>query len=42
VADGWHTGRIQDKGARWDPAELGAVVDALIAEGRPPQKVYGT
>lgn len=42
VADGWHTGKIRDKGARWDPAELGAVVDALIAEGRPPQKVYGT
>lgn len=42
VADGWHTGRINDKGARWDPAELGPVVDALIAEGRPPQKVYGT
>ena len=42
VADGWHTGAIVDKGARWDPAELGPVVDRLIAEGRPPQKVYGT
>jgi len=42
VADGWHTGTIVDKGARWDPAELGPVVDRLIAEGRPPQKVYGT
>ena len=42
VADGWHTGRITDKGARWQPAELGAVVDALIREGRAPQKVYGT
>ena len=42
VADGWHTGAITDKGGRWDPAELGAVVDALIASGRPPQKVYGT
>ena len=42
VADGWHTGKIHDKGARWDPAELGAVVDALIEQGRPPQKVYGT
>ncbi len=42
VADGWHTGKINDKGARWDPAELGPVVDALIADGRPPQKVYGT
>ena len=42
VADGWHTGKIHDKGARWDPAELGAVVDALIEQGPPPQKVYGT
>lgn len=42
IAEGWHTGRIVDKGARWDPAEIGAVVDRLIAEGRPAQKVYGT
>ena len=41
IAEGWHTGRIVDKGARWAPAELGAVVDRLIAEGRPAQKVYG-
>lgn len=42
IAEGWHTGPITDKGARWAPAELGAVVDRLIAEGRPAQKVYGT
>lgn len=42
VAEGWHTGKIRDKGARWEPAELTAVVEALIAEGVPPQKVYGT
>ncbi len=42
IAEGWHTGTIVDKGARWSPAELGAVVDRLIAEGRPAQKVYGT
>lgn len=42
VAEGWHTGRIVDRGARWQPAELGAVVERLIAEGRPAQKVYGT
>ena len=41
IAEGWHTGKITDKGARWAPAELGAVVDRLIAEGRPAQKVYG-
>ncbi|MBV6417574.1 MAG: 3-phenylpropionate-dihydrodiol/cinnamic acid-dihydrodiol dehydrogenase [Steroidobacteraceae bacterium] len=42
VAEGWHTGRITDKGARWQPAELTAVVDKLLAEGRPAQKVYGS
>lgn len=42
VADGWHTGKITDKGARWEPAKLGAVVDRLIAEAPAPQKVYGT
>jgi NAD(P)-dependent dehydrogenase (short-subunit alcohol dehydrogenase family) len=42
VADGWRTGEIVDKGARWSAAELGEVVDGLIARGVPPQKVYGT
>lgn len=42
VAEGWHSGPVIDKGARWDPAELGPVVDRLIAQGRPPQKVFGT
>lgn len=42
VADGWHTGKVRDKGARWNPAELTAVVEALIAESPAPQKVYGT
>ncbi|MEI8155278.1 MAG: SDR family oxidoreductase [Burkholderiales bacterium] len=42
LADGWRTGSILDKGARWEPAELTAVVDRLIQEAVPPQKVYGT
>ena len=42
IADGWRTGKIVDKGARWTPAELGAVVDGLIDDGVAPQKVYGT
>lgn len=41
LADGWRTGPVRDKGARWDPAELGPVVDALIAEAAAPQPVYG-
>lgn len=42
VADGWFTGAIRDKQGRWEPAELTAEVDQLIAQGRVPQKVYGT
>lgn len=42
VADGWRSGKIIDKGARWQPAELTSVIDRLIKEGVPPQKVYGT
>ena len=34
VADGWFTGKINDKQARWEPAELSGVVDQLIAEGK--------
>jgi NAD(P)-dependent dehydrogenase (short-subunit alcohol dehydrogenase family) len=41
VADGWRTGPVRDKGARWHPAEVGQAVDALIAEGVAPQPVYG-
>ena len=41
LADGWRTGPIRDKGARWDAAELGPVIDALIAEQVAPQPVYG-
>ncbi|AMN45578.1 short-chain dehydrogenase/reductase [Steroidobacter denitrificans] len=42
IAEGWHTGKITDKGARWEPAELTAVIDKLIAEGKPAQPVYGS
>ncbi|RMF19583.1 MAG: SDR family NAD(P)-dependent oxidoreductase [Deltaproteobacteria bacterium] len=42
VADGWRTGPEIDKGARWDPAEVGPAVRDLIAKAVPPQKVYGT
>ncbi len=42
VADGWRTGPEIDKGARWDPAEVGPAVRDLIAKAAAPQKVYGT
>jgi NAD(P)-dependent dehydrogenase (short-subunit alcohol dehydrogenase family) len=41
VAEGWAHGPQIDKGARWDPAELGPVVSDLLAKSRPPVPVYG-
>jgi NAD(P)-dependent dehydrogenase (short-subunit alcohol dehydrogenase family) len=41
IADGWRTGPAVDKGARWEPMELASVVDGLIAQAVPAQKVYG-
>jgi NAD(P)-dependent dehydrogenase (short-subunit alcohol dehydrogenase family) len=42
VADGWQPGPPADKGARWDPTELGPVVDDLLAKAPTPTPVYGT
>jgi NAD(P)-dependent dehydrogenase (short-subunit alcohol dehydrogenase family) len=42
VADGWQHGPTVDKGARWDAAELGPVVDDLLAKAPTPAPVYGT
>jgi NAD(P)-dependent dehydrogenase (short-subunit alcohol dehydrogenase family) len=42
VADGWRKGPEVDKGARWDPAEVGAAVNDVISRSVPPQKVYGS
>jgi NAD(P)-dependent dehydrogenase (short-subunit alcohol dehydrogenase family) len=41
VASGWRHGVVIDKGARWDPAEIGAVVETLIADAPKPEPVYG-
>ncbi|HEX4587500.1 MAG TPA: SDR family oxidoreductase [Mycobacterium sp.] len=41
VAEGWAHGPQVDKGARWDPAELGPVITDLLAKARPPVPVYG-
>jgi NAD(P)-dependent dehydrogenase (short-subunit alcohol dehydrogenase family) len=38
---GWHDGPMIDKGARWEPDEVGAVVRELIAKSPVPQKVFG-
>ncbi|MBV8930382.1 MAG: SDR family oxidoreductase [Mycobacteriaceae bacterium] len=41
VAEGWAHGPQLDKGARWDPVELGPVVADLLSKARPPVPVYG-
>ena len=42
IADGWRTGPEVDKGARWEPDEVGAAVHDLLEKAVPAQKVYGT
>jgi NAD(P)-dependent dehydrogenase (short-subunit alcohol dehydrogenase family) len=41
VADGWQHGPALDKGARWNPAEVGAAVHKLLAQAPQPAPVYG-
>jgi NAD(P)-dependent dehydrogenase (short-subunit alcohol dehydrogenase family) len=41
VMEGFRHGPATDKGARWEPAELGPVVRELVAEAAPPEPVYG-
>ena len=41
VADGWQHGPREDKGARWDPDEVGPVVRKLLAEAPAPTPAYG-
>ena len=42
IAEGWRTGKVRDKKARWRPEELTEVVADLVSESPAPQKVYGT
>lgn len=41
VADGWQRSAQRDKGARWDPVELGPVVREILEEAPKPSPVYG-
>ena len=41
VCDGWQRAASEDKGAKWDPAELGSVVPRLLSESPTPVPVYG-
>ena len=42
LEQGWREGPVIDAGKRWDPEEVGAAVDRLLAERTPPRKVWGT
>jgi NAD(P)-dependent dehydrogenase (short-subunit alcohol dehydrogenase family) len=42
VAEGWHGGPEHDRGARWEPSEIGPAVRKLLAQARTPGKVYGS
>jgi NAD(P)-dependent dehydrogenase (short-subunit alcohol dehydrogenase family) len=42
LEDGWREGPVVDKGAQWAPAEVGPVVERLLAQRAPPRKVWGT
>jgi len=42
LADGWQVGAEFDKGAKWEPAEIGAVVDDLVKAAPTPFPVHGT
>ncbi|MDE2436543.1 MAG: SDR family oxidoreductase, partial [Sphingomonadales bacterium] len=42
LEDGWREGPMVDKGAKWEPAEVGAAVERLLGERVPPRKVWGT
>jgi NAD(P)-dependent dehydrogenase (short-subunit alcohol dehydrogenase family) len=42
LADGWQVGAEFDKGAKWEPVEIGAVVADLVANTPAPFPVHGT
>jgi NAD(P)-dependent dehydrogenase (short-subunit alcohol dehydrogenase family) len=42
IADGWRHGPRVDRGARWEPAEIGDAVAKLLIDAAEPETVYGT
>jgi NAD(P)-dependent dehydrogenase (short-subunit alcohol dehydrogenase family) len=42
VAEGWREGPKVDRGARWEPREIGPAVRDLLARSTPGRKPYGT
>jgi NAD(P)-dependent dehydrogenase (short-subunit alcohol dehydrogenase family) len=41
IAEGWHAGPVIDKGGRWDPCELGPVVEELVSQAPPNAAMNG-
>ncbi|GAC68099.1 SDR family oxidoreductase [Gordonia soli] len=41
VADGWQRSAESDKGSRWEPSELGPVVEEILTKAPVPMPVYG-
>ena len=41
VAEGWRSGPSEERDRRWDPAELGDVIPALVAEAQPNANMRG-
>ena len=42
LEDGWREGPFVDQQARWEPAQVGGIVERLLAERASPRKVWGT
>lgn len=42
LEQGWREGPFVERGARWEPADVGDAVDRLLAERVAPRKVWGT
>jgi NAD(P)-dependent dehydrogenase (short-subunit alcohol dehydrogenase family) len=42
VSDGWRDGPSHDKGARWEPDEIGPIIAELLKKAPEPQKVFGS
>ncbi|MCY4276953.1 MAG: SDR family oxidoreductase [Gammaproteobacteria bacterium] len=42
IADGWRSGPMRDKAARWDADELTDAVNDLLGQAEPSQPVYGS
>jgi NAD(P)-dependent dehydrogenase (short-subunit alcohol dehydrogenase family) len=42
LATGWGHGPRVDRGARWDPVDVGAAITGLLDSAPPPEPVYGT